>query len=48
MEDISEYSPAIVLCDDMLEVFVVKGFRRSKGGIRGGLGKCSGQENVGL
>ena len=47
-EDIFENSPAVILCDNMLEVFLRKGCIGTKDGIGSGLGKCPVHDDVSL
>ena len=47
-EKMFKHYPAVILCDDMLEVFVGGECSRKKDGVGNGLGKCSGYNNVSL
>ena len=48
LEDIFDHSPSIILCDETLEGLIGDGWDRSNDGVGGGLGKCSGNDDVNL
>ena len=41
-----EHYPSIILCDDILGEIVGKGCSRDEDGVGGGLGKCSGHDDI--
>ena len=47
-EDMFDHYTSVILCDDMLEGLIGKGYRRVEDVVGGGIGKCSGHDNIGL